>query len=310
MDGRFDDDKAYLFTQTSQTLAIAGTTAKSFGSKAVNIVSNRINIPTHGFSSGDAVTFQGFTSAGVAGVNTQNPGTVNNVGHPFPQLQNQRTYFVAKQDNDNITLHNSQADAIGTSGTSPNVIQGLNPIDITTPGNTQYSFFFYPLGAANNTSGVNYQPLLSIRLSPSVSEGLTGKLGDRDVINRMQLTMNEIGVQTTQLVDVKLLLNGRLNNLNFQGVASPSLTQIIQHTGNDTISGGVQVYNFRAAGGASSTEASTTVDISELFELSNSILGGDSVFPDGPDILTVAVARLTGNTTLTSAKLTWREAQA
>jgi hypothetical protein len=310
MDGRFDDDKAYLFTQTSQTLAIAGTTAKSFGSRAVNVSNNRLNIPTHGFSSGDAVTFQGFTSAGVAGVNTQNPGTVNNVAHPFSQLQNQRTYYVAKQDNDNVTLHNSQADAIGTSGTSPNVIQGLNPIDITTTGNTQYSFFLYPLGAANNTSGVNYQPLLSIRLSPSVSEGLTGKLGDRDVINRMQLTMNEIGVQTTQLVDVKLLLNGRLNNLNFQGVASPSLTQIIQHTSNDTISGGVQVYNFRAAGGASSTEASTTVDISELFELSNSILGGDSVFPDGPDILTVAVARLTGNTTLTSAKLTWREAQA
>ena len=121
--------------------------------------------------------------------------------------------------------------------------------------------------------------------------------------------MQEIAVQTTQLVDVKILINPRLNNLNFAGVASPSLTQTIQHTSNDTVSGGTQIYNFRAAG-QNGVEASTTVDISELFEMSNSILGGDSVFPDGPDILTVAVSRLTGSTTLTSAKLTWTEAQA
>jgi hypothetical protein len=44
--------------------------------------------------------------------------------------------------------------------------------------------------------------------------------------------------------------------------------------------------------------------------MSNSILGGDSIFPDGPDIITIAVARLTGNSTLSSAKLSWSEAQA
>ena len=167
----------------------------------------------------------------------------------------------------------------------------------------------FPLGSLNNTSGLNYQPLLSLRLSPSVSEGLTGKLGDRDVINRMQLRTKELAVQTTQLVDVKVLINPRLNNLNFVSVPSPSLTQIIAHTANDTVSGGVQVYNFRAAG-QGGAEQSTTVSLDELFELSNSILGGDSVFPDGPDILTIAVSRLTGSTTLASAKLTWTEAQA
>jgi hypothetical protein len=146
-------------------------------------------------------------------------------------------------------------------------------------------------------------------LSPSVSEGLTGALGDRDVINRMQLRLNEIGVQTNQLIDVKVLLNGRLNNLNFQSVDVPSLVQVIEHTSNDTISGGVLVYNFRANGN-NGVEQSTLVDISQLFELSNSILGGNSVFPDGPDIITIAVARLTGSETLASAKLSWAEAQA
>jgi hypothetical protein len=183
-------------------------------------------------------------------------------------------------------------------------------INFTSQGNTQYTYFLYPNGSLNNTSGPNYQPLLSIRLSPSVSEGLTGKLGDRDIINRMQLRLKEVGVSTTQLVDVKLLINPRLNNLNFVGVDSPSLTQLVEHTSADTVSGGVQIYNFRASGGSGGVENTTTVDISTLFELSNSILGGDSIFPDGPDILTIAVSRLTGSQTLAAAKLSWSEAQA
>jgi hypothetical protein len=97
--------------------------------------------------------------------------------------------------------------------------------------------------------------------------------------------------------------------LNFVGVESPSLVQVIEHTSNDTVSGGIQVYNFKASGNQGE-EQTTTVDVGDLFELSNSILGGDSVFPDGPDIITVAVARLTGQETLASAKLSWGEAQA
>jgi hypothetical protein len=302
MDGKFDDDKAYLFTQSGQTLTITGTTAKSFGNRAINITNNQINVPTHGFASGDAITFIGLTAAGLTGDNLQNPTIVAQAAnYNFTRLQNNSTLFVRAVDANNLTLHPTQADAIATGGT--------NVIDITTQGNAQYTYYFYPLGSINNTTGVNYQPLLSVRLSPSVSSGLTGKLGDRDVINRMQLRMKELAVQTTQLVDVKVLINPRLNNLNFTGVPVPSLTQIIQHNSNDTISGGTQIYNFRAAG-QNGVEQSTTVDISELFELSNSILGGDSVFPDGPDILTIAVARLTGNSTLTSAKLSWTEAQA
>ena len=179
-------------------------------------------------------------------------------------------------------------------------------LNFTTQGNTQYTYFLYPDGSLGNTSGPNYQPLISLRLSPSVSEGLTGALGDRDVLNRMQLRLQEVGISSNELVDVKMLLNPRLNNLNFIGVDSPALTQVVEHSAQDTVSGGVQVYNFRAAGGG----IETTVDVEELFELSNSILGGDSIFPDGPDIITIAVSRLTGNDTRTSAKLSWTEAQA
>jgi hypothetical protein len=183
-------------------------------------------------------------------------------------------------------------------------------IKFNSAGNIQYTYFLYPDGSLNNTTGPNYQPLISIRLSPSADSGLTGKLGDRDIINRMQVRMREIGVSTTELVEVKLILNGRLNNLGFTAQPAPSLVELVEHTPQDTISGGIQVYNFQAEGGTGGDKRSTTVDIDTLFELSNSILGGDNIFPDGPDILTVAVSRLTGNSTRTSAKLSWGEAQA
>ncbi len=379
MDGRFDDDNAYLFTGTSQTLNIPGTTAKSFASSGINLTTDLFTVQSHGFATGDLLQFQSIATNGFPGQNTLNPATQVVGSNTRANLTNDALYGVLVNSPNlihltppNVTISRGTSYAINPqtitsahSGTTVTIVttqpHGLSTgmyvgvygstrvpngpfyvtvtnsttftyqttnastpvtaandpaiiisevINFTTQGNTQYTYFLYPNGSLNNTSGPNYQPLLSIRLSPSVSEGLTGKLGDRDVLNRMQLRLQEIGVSTTQLVDVKVLLNPRLNNLNFIGVDSPSLTQIVEHTAQDTVSGGVQVYNFRAAGGASGAEDTTTVDVSTLFELSNSILGGDSIFPDGPDILTIAVSRLTGNQTLTAAKMSWAEAQA
>jgi hypothetical protein len=371
MDGRFDDDNAYLFTGSSQTLQITGTTAKSFASAGINLTNDLITVQSHGFNTGDILQFQSIAPNGFPGTNTLNPTTAVVGSNTYANLANNQSYkaFVNSVNlihltpaNATITLGANVARSgstitvttatphglttgmyVGIYGlTAANLTNGAytvtrtsdtvftytvagtqtvaaidqpgaaisEVINFTSQGNTQYTYFLYPNGSLNNTSGPNYQPLISIRLSPSVSEGLTGKLGDRDVINRMQLRLQEVGVSTTQLVDVKVLLNPRLNNLNFVGVDSPSLTQIVEHTSADTVSGGVQVYNFRASGGSGGVEATTTVDVSSLFELSNSILGGDSIFPDGPDILTIAVSRLTGNSTLASAKLSWAEAQA
>jgi hypothetical protein len=450
MDGRFDDDNAYLFTASSQTLDVPGTTAKSFSSSGIDLATDLFTVQTHGFRTGNRVQFQSIATNGLPGLNTQNPATRIVGSNTLAYLTNTETYGVfvnspnlihltpatAKLNlgssqvilsqqagplvtvtttenhelvngmyagvyasnrvsngpyevtrlsdteftytvglgarvrvnisNTSLTTNvatvttaiahgytvgetiviagatntvyngtytvasvptsnsltfartNANIGSAGSAGTvSISVPQGIDSgiaiseiIDFTSQGNIQYTYFLYPEGSLNNTSGLNYQPLISLRLSPSVSSGLTGKLGDRDVLNRMQLRLQEIGISSTQLVDVKLLLNPRLNNLNFIGVDPPSLTQIVEHTAADTVSGGVQVYNFKAEGGTNNNEATTTVDVSTLFELSNSILGGDSIFPDGPDIMTVAVSRLTGTDTLTSAKISWSEAQA
>jgi len=449
MDGRFDDDNSYLFTQSGQALTINGTTAKSFSAAAVNATTNLVTIPSHGFATGDIVQYEGIATNGLRGSNLQNTpllrssfaistavlsgnvvtintttnhgfatsqsvlieninatfngiytiasvsgtqftyaktatdvtsfsptgATASNMGfyNKEANLTNAGTYVVyapststlglfprttgidsvsgisvatSEQSTTTVTITTATkhglvtGDVVRITGLTrvPNYVGAITRtsdtaftytaatgsvtsgadtagrvyelLDFTAAGNTQYTYFLYPNGSLNNTSGPNYQPLISLRLSPSVSSGLTGKLGDRDVINRMQLRLKEIGISTTQLLDVKVLLNPRLNNLNFQGVDAPSLTQIVEHTSADTVSGGVQVYNFRAAGGAAGAESTTSVDVSSLFELSNSILGGDSIYPDGPDILTIAVSRLTGNSTLASAKLSWSEAQA
>ena len=382
MDGKFDDDRAYLFSKSSPSLNIGGTTTKTFGSSAVNRTTDVITIPSHGFATGDAVSFTSRGTSGNIQANSQNPAIQVIDGQVDTNLQNEKTYFVRSLSANTLTLAPTAAIAeqtarpianfsksgwlvtVNTSGAhgfstgqsvftnistttnfnssvngsytvrdTPNSTQyryyafvGNRDFGTQTPaagngialrqmlnffnsGNSQASYVLAPAGNLNNTSGTNYQPLLSIRLSPSVSEGLTGGLGDRDIINRMQLRTQEVGIQTNQLVDVRLLLNARLNNLNFSAVTSPSLVQTIDHTSNDTVSGGIQVYNFRASG-SNGTEQTTAISIDELFELSNSILGGSSVYPDGPDVLTVAVARLTGSETLASAKLSWREAQA
>ena len=247
----------------------------------------------HGFVTGQSVTIAGAT-------NTVYNGTYVIASTP---TSNTFTYSIT---NANITSAASAGTvALSVESTLESNAVIAEVIDFVTRGNTQYTYFLHPEGSLNNTSGPNYQPLISLRLSPSADSGLTGKLGTRDIINRMQFRMQEIGVSTDELVEVKLLLNGRLNNLSFTPVDSPSLVEIVEHTPQDTISGGVQVYNFQSEG-----QSTTNLDLDKLFELSNSILGGDNVFPDGPDIITIAVSRLTGNPTRTSAKLSWLEAQA
>jgi hypothetical protein len=268
-------------TPLNATILVGGSVART--SDIVTVVTNS----NHNLTTGMYVGIYGITNENL--INANGPYVVTRV---------------------NDTTFNYTKAGTAQASVTQSTLAVSEVINFTSRGNSQYTYFLYPDGSYNNTSGPNYQPLLSIRLSPSVSSGLTGKLGDRDVINRMQLRLKEISVSTNQLVEVKILLNTRLNNLGFVGVDSPSLTQIVEHTASDTVSGGVQVYNFLAAPGGGGTDGTTTVDVSTLFELSNSILGGDSIFPDGPDILTIAVSRLTGNPTLSAVKLSWSEAQA
>lgn len=175
-------------------------------------------------------------------------------------------------------------------------------------------------------------PLVSIRLSPSVDNSATGGLGYRDIVNRMQILLRSANVLTTHDCEVELIVNGKLQaEDDFESVGSPSLCQLFRHDIGDTITGGQVIYSFRAQGGSTIESAvpftnwyaglkrslqGTTVDLHEVAVLGNSILGGDSLYPDGPDVLTLAVkpidtSLIKGSSPfLVSGRITWIESQA
>ena len=163
--------------------------------------------------------------------------------------------------------------------------------------------------AIPTTSALANIPLISLRLAPSVDSSLTGQLGDRDVINRMQITPDSLTLLSSIQAQVFVILNPNLTQPNFASFGIPSLSQIIKHSGNptnDSYTGGVVVFETRIQANQQST-----IDLSNLISLGNSILGGDEVYPNGPDILTVVIRyRALAAAANVAASLTWTESQA
>ena len=162
-------------------------------------------------------------------------------------------------------------------------------------------------------------PIISIRIAPSVDNGLTGILGNREIMNRMQLTLRSMGCQTTgtnMVFLITLRLNGRVSAGTFASVGGSSLAQVAYHTAGTTISGGENVFGFYT-----NTPGVTAQDLSTVRDIGNSILGGGNtltcptsalnVYPDGPDILTICATNITATTTNSiNARISWTEAQA
>ena len=161
-------------------------------------------------------------------------------------------------------------------------------------------------------------PLVSIRISPSVDNGLTGVLGSRDLINRMQLVMRSLstfatGTGVTFLITLRL--NGRVSGGTFTSVGGSSLSQIAIHGSGTTITGGETVFGIYATAGVQ------TEDLNQVRDLGTCILGGGTtnscptsftnLYPDGPDIITICATNVTGVTTNSIlARISWTEAQA
>lgn len=162
--------------------------------------------------------------------------------------------------------------------------------------------------------------LFSIRVAPSVDNGLTAEYGGREVVNRMQLILRSLGISSRNSGNflVRAILNGVPNTTQnwtdatggIGAQANSSLAQIADYSNRDIpILGGEVVAGYFVAG-------TDTLDLSLVRELGTSILSGgvsavnQQIYPDGPDVLTVVVT----NTGTTSAQLlgriSWTEAQA
>jgi hypothetical protein len=166
-------------------------------------------------------------------------------------------------------------------------------------------------------------PVIAIRVAPSVDNGQIGLLGNKEIINRMQLQLVELGIVSAGTFLIQLILNGYCTSFSgaWTGPAignayTSSLAQVAANTTTTaTITGGESV-----AAAFTNSSGQTTLDLSQVRDLGNSILGGGNTsavptgqagqYPDGPDILYVVATNTAGTSTNILARLSWKEAQA
>jgi hypothetical protein len=138
----------------------------------------------------------------------------------------------------------------------------------------------------------------------------------------MQLALQGLDVLSTHDAELSLVLNADLDNLSWSRVTAPSLSQVIYHSVSDTIENGLPIFSFRVPPGPQLTasqrgQALTSVSLDAIATLGNAIMGGDGVYPDGPDIITLKMKFLGLATEVSanaifnfSARLSWNESQA
>ena len=185
-------------------------------------------------------------------------------------------------------------------------------------------FFNYGMTANLQTTATTAYPIMAIRIAPSVDNGTVGTLGQKEIINRLQLQLRELAVYTVNSFLVQFVLNGIVTGSNFSVFTSPtqngtttsSIVQIATNTNTGTtITGGESVAAFYTNGGSQ-----TTLDLTALSSFGNCILGGGTsnsvptgqagTYPDGPDILYVVASAFTATTSNIQARITWQESQA
>jgi hypothetical protein len=186
------------------------------------------------------------------------------------------------------------------------------------------------------TAGTQSRPLIAIRIAPSVDSGNGRNFGIREVVNRMQLTLAQLGV----FCQGQFLIEGILNPTSMTGtgitiptswqtvsVGSGSLAQAIYFDGTNDynttaatasgiVTGGDRVFGFYTENAGGTNFSATSYDLSRVRELGTSILSGngDSTnpgFPTGPDLLIITARNIaTSGTSNIACRISWTEAQA
>ena len=181
--------------------------------------------------------------------------------------------------------------------------------------------FTYGQTTFTNISAGATKALFSIRVAPSVDNGVAANFGTRELVNRMQLVLVSLGI-TTRTLTPNMLVTAVLNGVpssatpwtnavnNATGVANSSLAQVANYAGGSTtVSGGEVTGGFF-------TQGTSTLELDKVRDLGNSILGGGganantNIYPDGPDVLTIVVTNTSSSAIDVQGRLSWTEAQA
>ena len=186
----------------------------------------------------------------------------------------------------------------------------------------------YLFNYARTDFSINTSPraAFAIRLAPSVANSLTGRLGAKELLNRSQLLLETIQITVSRgfnqgecivqgVLNPKNFVDADWRGLNLEGQGGqPSFAQVVDgpditwNDGNIYAVPGEQVFAFVADTGRSDAITSS-LDLSQLKELTGAPLGGDFKYPDGSDVLVINVF-LTAGSSDASCLLRWSEAQA
>ena len=180
-----------------------------------------------------------------------------------------------------------------------------------------YFFNYSNISGSVTASSSN---VFMIRLAPSVSNGIVGDMGQRELLSRAQLLLQKLEVipSGSGVINVTGILNPswttppslQWSNVNSTALGSqPSFTQVTalgSIIGATYIGGsGERIFSTIAPSGAQNT-----IDLSALKELSNTVIGGNGIFPDGPDTLMIQLTAVAGTVSGCITNLFWTEAQA
>ena len=303
MDGKFDDDKAYLFTASSNSLSFTNGDSNS-----VNATGNSSLVRYYDYS---LRQYKWYTRVPFASSNANKFSSGNPLYTDDGGLNGEKVDYLSYSGG-TVYVHIF----IGTSR-----YYYQTPATYPTVSNAEEVFIGAPSSGGDLVNLQEEVPLISIRLAPSVDNNLTGSLGQREIINRMQLQLKQLGITLSHDCTVDLILNGAISNRNFANATSPSLSELVTHETGDKVIGGTKIFSLRASGGTENAagrrlSATNDFDISQITDLGNSILGGDGTFPNGPDLLTIAIrpidtAEVNAVSPLAvSARVTWTESQA
>ena len=170
----------------------------------------------------------------------------------------------------------------------------------------------------------NETAVLSIRLAPSVDYGITAPFGVRNLINHSSMRLKSIGLVTTNPIQIFIRLNCDTTlfktSSGWQPGGNGSIAQYWDHTTHGTFpisgTGGDLIGSFFLAPGTPATTTykdptyiSQDYNIDVVRDLGNSAIGGNFVYPDGPDILTVSIKTFDNYKALTRARVSWTEDQ-
>jgi len=180
--------------------------------------------------------------------------------------------------------------------------------------------------------------LFLMRLAPSITSGLTGDLGVKDIINRAQLLLQNCYISLSGQF-MRCLLQGIVNPENIRSANwgrlnqpttfnQPSFTQFVANTGYGTVNQNIIFGNVRSAQGVADriTPFATGgeqlfsipiagvsagfVDLSKVKEIGGAILPGYGTFPNGPEVVAFNIVPIGTFNSQVDLQVTFLESQA